>query len=153
MRAEPTRACGVTDPTLKDRLAALQEAQRSMCERLDALDSQVAGVERDLVIIKTRLLGQFRIDAQYVAERLNLTPAYTRVAVALSEGSTVRNIVEATGLTENTVRNYCRKIYRQLNISSQTELVRLVLLLQYEKAVRSRPDAKPHEGGNRSPGC
>ena len=143
MRAEPTTACGVTDPTLKDRLAALQEAQHSMCERLEALDSQVASVERDLVIIKTRLLGQLRVDPHYIAERLNLTPAYARVAVALAEGSTVRNIVEATGLTENTVRNYCRKIYRRLNISSQTELVRLVLLVQFEKAARSRPDAKP----------
>ena len=128
-----------------EQVAALKEGQCSMRGRIEALDSRLAGVESDLAIIKDRLLGQFHIDPHYVAERLGLTPGQSRVAVALAEGSTVRNIAKTTGRTENTIRQFVKKIHGRLNISTRTELVRLVLLLPYGTVMRGGKDAKVPE--------
>lgn len=78
---------------------------------------------------KARQPSQPRIDPEFVAERLGLSPAQSRVAIALAEGKTVSGIAEETGRTLNTVRWLLRQINRKLEISTQTQLVRLVLLL------------------------
>jgi len=41
---------------------------------IDALDSRLAGVESDLAAIKLLLGARPRVDPEFVAERLNLTP-------------------------------------------------------------------------------
>ena len=152
MPTEAERADGAAVLALQEQIADLRDAQRTILERIEALDSMLAEMARDLAVLNARLLGQFPIDPQIVAEHLNLTPAQSRVAVALAEGSSVRNIVEATGRSEQTIRYYVREIFRRLNISSQTDLVRLVLLLPYGSAMRSRPDATMHRGSDHSPG-
>ena len=64
------------------------------------------------------MLARFRMEPQLEAEHLDLTPGQSRVAVALVEGSTVRQIAETTGRSEHTTQYYLKEIYRRLNIST-----------------------------------
>ena len=70
-----------------------------------------------------------RIDPTVVAAVLGLTPAESRVAAALAEGASVRDIAQATGRQANSVRFLLKQIYRKQGLSGQAALVRLVLSL------------------------
>ena len=70
-----------------------------------------------------------RHDARLVKASLGLSAAESQVAVMLSEGKTPRDIAEATGRREGTVKVLIRRAYRKLGISRQTDLMRLVLSL------------------------
>ena len=74
-------------------------------------------------------VGQPRIDADLVAEALDLTVSESRVAVSLAEGKTVQDIVAETRRQESTVRTLIRRIYDKHGITRQADLVRLVLSL------------------------
>ncbi len=73
--------------------------------------------------------GRARIDPTVVAAVLGLTPAESRVAAALAEGASVRDIAQATGRQANSVRFLLKQIYRKQGLSGQAALVRLVLSL------------------------
>ena len=62
-----------------------------------------------------------------VAAALGLTPAEGRVAFALAEGATMRDIAAATQRAESTVRELVKRIHVKLNISRRADLVRMVL--------------------------
>ena len=68
-----------------------------------------------------------RINPDQVAAALDLTPAQSRVATLLAEGKSVRDIVAATGRTENSIRWHIKRIHRRQGISRQADMVRLVL--------------------------
>ena len=70
---------------------------------------------------------QRRIDPHTVAAALGLTPAESRIAAALANGSRVRDIAAATGSEESTVRWHINRIFRKHGVSRQAELVHLVL--------------------------
>ena len=78
-----------------------------------------------LILVTDALRGP-DIDPHLVASTLGLTPAETRVAVALATGRSVRDIAIVTGRQENTVRFHLKEIYRKQGIGRQAELVRLV---------------------------
>lgn len=106
--------------------------------RMDDLAAHFKAIENDLAALTAQLGGQPRMDPQVVAERLGLTPGESRVAVALAEGCTVRDAAEAMGRKVTTVRWYLNRIYRKLDISTQAQLIRLVLLLPHLTASASR---------------
>lgn len=99
----------------------LEDLEAGQALRLDA-------IQKDLDAIKTRLGGVPPLDAKVVAKLLRLTPAQSRVAVALAEGKTPCAIAEATGCTVGTVRYQLKQIYTKVGISRQVQLVRAVLL-------------------------
>ena len=68
-----------------------------------------------------------RVDPELVATTLGLTPAESQVAVGLAEGKSVRDMAQATGLTDNAIYWHLKQIYQKLPISRQVDLVRLVL--------------------------
>ncbi|MDD9999669.1 MAG: helix-turn-helix transcriptional regulator [Candidatus Tectomicrobia bacterium] len=103
----------VSNPALKDRLRAL--------------DFRLTGVENDLAAIKSLLSTRLHIDPAFVAERLNLTPRESQVAVALAKGLTVRGIAETAGRKEGTIRHHIKSANRKLGISRQADLIRLLL--------------------------
>lgn len=80
---------------------------------------------------------KLRIDPHQTAQILGLTPAEGRVVARLAEGMSVRQIVDASGRTENTVRSQVKQALAKTGCSRQAELVRLVLLAQRPSAVRS----------------
>lgn len=74
--------------------------------------------------------GRPWIDPARVAASLGLTPAESRLAVALATGRTLRDIALATGRTEETVRWHLKQIFRKQGVSRQVDLVRRVLSLE-----------------------
>ena len=81
-------------------------------------------------------VSRSRIDPALAAAVLGLTPAESRVAVALAAGRSVAEITRRLGVAEGTVRAHLKNTYRKLGIKGQTELVRRLLSLE---AVRSSP--------------
>ncbi len=69
------------------------------------------------------------VDPDLVVAALGLTPAESRVAVAMAAGQTVPGIALALGCAESTVKTHVKRIYRKLGIHKQTELVQRVLSL------------------------
>ena len=63
------------------------------------------------------------------AEILGLTPAESRVALAVTSGQTVAGTAHALGCAENTVKTHLKRVYRKLGIRKQSELVRRVMSL------------------------
>ena len=74
--------------------------------------------------------GQRRLDPAHVAAALGLTFTESELAIALATGRTVRDIAEATGRSENTVRWHLKRVYEKHGISRQVDLVRRVLSLE-----------------------
>ena len=68
-----------------------------------------------------------QLSPEQVAKSLRLTPAESRVAVALAEGLTTGQIAEATGRAVHTVRWLVQRALEKTFCSRQAELVRLVL--------------------------
>ena len=68
-----------------------------------------------------------RVDPESVARILALTRAEARVAAALAEGATMREIAEATNRAESTVRELIKRIHFKLGVSRRADLVRMVL--------------------------
>ena len=75
-----------------------------------------------------------RIDAARVVEALGLTQAESRVAVALAEGATMRDVAAATHRAESTVRELVKRIHVKLDVSRRADLVRMVLSLAGNQA-------------------
>ena len=68
-----------------------------------------------------------RANPELVATVLGLTPAESQVAVGLAEGKSVREMAEASGVTQGAIYWHLKQIYQKQNISRQVQLVRLVL--------------------------
>lgn len=60
-------------------------------------------------------------------ELLGLTAAQSRVAAALAEGRTVREVAVSQGISEGTVRWHLKGIFARTGCSGQSDLLRLVL--------------------------
>ena len=80
---------------------------------------------------------KLRIDPRQTAELLGLTPAEGMVVARLAEGMSIRQIVDASGRTENTVRSQVKQALAKTGCSRQAELVRLALLAQRPLAAGS----------------
>ena len=74
--------------------------------------------------------GRRRLDPDHVAAALGLTLTESELAIALTTGQSVRDIAEATGRSENTVRWHLKRAYEKNGISRQVDLVRRILSLE-----------------------
>ena len=70
---------------------------------------------------------EVRLSPEQVAKSLGLTPAESRVAVALAEGMTTREIAQATNRKVDSVRWLVQQALLRTWCSRQADLVRLVL--------------------------
>ena len=67
------------------------------------------------------------VDANRLEIALGLTYAQARIAASLASGATVQSIAASTNRSEATVRWHLKQMMQRLGISSQTDLVRLVI--------------------------
>ena len=86
-----------------------------------------------------------------LARDYGLTPAEARLAIALSNGQSLRDIADQHALSKETVRTQLRTVFDKTGVHRQSELVRLVLSLPTAPfiAFDSRPAGanKPANGG------
>ena len=109
----------------------IEDMSAGLAVRFDDLDRRLDAIEGDLAAIKARMDGPQRIDPQVVASYTGLTLAQSRVAVMLADGNTVRDIVLKTGAKENSVRAHIKRIHSKLGVSTQAQVVRIVLQLPH----------------------
>lgn len=62
-----------------------------------------------------------------VAQLFGLTPSEAFLATLLANGFTLTEAAEKLDVTENTVRNYAKKVFAKTGVNRQADLVRLVL--------------------------
>jgi DNA-binding CsgD family transcriptional regulator len=67
-----------------------------------------------------------RIDPFGLAAAFDLTPAESRVAVALSAGSSAKEIARSLGVSFNTVRSQVQAVHAKFGVSRTAELVALI---------------------------
>ena len=84
-----------------------------------------------------------RIDPAMAGAALGLTGMESRVAVLLAEGMSVREIAEAMGRKESTIRSHVKHMLAKHGLSRQAELVRLVLSLANAPVSRDRRRKQP----------
>ena len=70
--------------------------------------------------------NQTRFDPAVAAAALGLTGMESRVAVLLAGGMSVREVAEATGRLESTIRTHLKHIFAKHSLARQADLVRLV---------------------------
>ncbi len=88
------------------------------------------GAQRVAVLVLLVDPGQqARIDPTPVATTLGLTRAESQIAVALTQGQTVRDIAGTTGRQVSSIHWHLKRMYRRLGITRQAELVQLVRAL------------------------
>ena len=91
-----------------------------------------------------------RVDARRVAAILGLTRAESKVAAALAEGASVREIANGSGRKESSVRWLIKNIHAKLDISRNVELVRMVLSVAWGTGPwPSAPDDQPRHHDSR----
>ena len=73
--------------------------------------------------------SRIRMDPAVVSAVLGLTAMEGKVAVLLTEGMSVQEVVAATGRRESTIRTHVKRIFSKHRLSRQADLVRLVLSL------------------------
>ena len=95
-----------------------------------AMGTDQGASEVGALVIVVDLAARPRVDPDLVAAALGLTPAESRVTVALATGQTVVGIADAMGCAESTVRMHLKRVYRKAGIRKQTELVRRILSLE-----------------------
>lgn len=100
------------------------------------VDGGHAGVAAVVVVVDPWCPTQ--LSPEQVAKSLRLTPAESRVAVALAEGFTTGEIAEATGKALHTVRWLVQRALEKTFCSRQAELVRLVLSSSHLPVAQSR---------------
>ncbi|CAA0117585.1 Uncharacterised protein [BD1-7 clade bacterium] len=61
-------------------------------------------------------------DHQLLAEMLNIQLSEAKIAAAFCTGNSAKTIASDTGYTLHTVYSYIKKLYKQLNIHSQSQL-------------------------------
>ena len=71
-----------------------------------------------------------RVSPDFAAAVLGLTPAESRVVVALARGQTVVGVARELGCSEGTVRTHVKRVYRKHGIRKQTGLVRMIMSLE-----------------------
>lgn len=89
------------------------------------VDGGRADVSAVVVVVDPWRVTQ--LNPEQVAKSLRLTPAESRVAVALAEGFTTGEIAEATGKAVPTIRWLVQRALEKTFCSRQADLVRLVL--------------------------
>ncbi len=88
-------------------------------------EAAVRGVVAVLVIVDS--WRRLSVSSEVVRQTLGLTPAESRVAAALAEGMSVREIARANGIRRNSVRWLVKQCFAKTRCRRQADLVRLVL--------------------------
>ena len=84
-----------------------------------------------VLFVRMRQQSAFKLpEVQAMCLHFKITPAEGRVLLALVAGHTPGEIAAASGVAERTVRNQVASLLQKMDCSRQSELVRLVSLLQ-----------------------
>ena len=79
------------------------------------------------IIFMTDGAQQVEVDAFLLENAYNLTPAEARVAIALLECSSVKEVANYFSISPYTVRTHLKQIYAKLGVDTRVRFVKLML--------------------------
>ncbi len=118
--------------------------ERPLTVHVNQANSGATGVAAVVVLLDP--WRRVRLRPEQVAMSLGLTPAESRVAVALAEGMTIREIAQATNRKTRSVRWLVQQALSKTWSSRQADLVRLVLLSSH--LFVAQESASPYRHGS-----
>lgn len=77
---------------------------------------------------------EVEIDPVLLKSAYGLTPAETRVALALLRSTSAQDVADQLGTSTNTVRSQIKQIYTKLGVDSRTRFVKLMLGLAHKRS-------------------
>lgn len=102
--------------------------RRSLAMLVSPLRSPTAGKDGAMVcVFLSDPERRPRIPAELAARLYGLTPAETRLALALAEGKRLEEIATLFGVTRNTLNYTLRNLFRKTQTDRQTDLISLFL--------------------------
>lgn len=114
-------------------VGAMMITRPAASPRLALHVSPVGGEGSDLRPVRTAAIvlvvdpaDRARVDPRVVETTLGLTPAESRVALLLAQGSSIQDIAIGTGRSSGTIRWHIKQIFSKVNVSRQLELVQMV---------------------------
>jgi DNA-binding CsgD family transcriptional regulator len=110
------------------RSGAFTSEEMGLCAYLAPHLQTAARIRQRIVDLEAavdRLLA-CEMDAKTLA-KLSLTPAETRIAIALFKGQSVEEYAKEAGISINTARWHVKQIYAKTGVKRQTELIRMLL--------------------------
>jgi DNA-binding NarL/FixJ family response regulator len=108
------------------RYVAMPEELRVVARSPDSTHAFARHVRLELGARPIHLVVE-RTAAHPGALDIDLPPRLARIARALLEGGSEREVAARTGLTHATVRTYVRQLYRKLGVRSRVELARRLM--------------------------
>ena len=110
------------------RAGAFTSEEIGLCSDLAPHLQTAARIRQRIVDLEATVdrLQACEMDNKTLA-KLSLTPAETRLAIALFKGQSVEAYAKDTGISINTARWYVKQIYAKTGVKRQTELIRMLL--------------------------
>lgn len=118
MRSDQDNAFSDADCELLSELSPHIERAFAIARALEAREPRRAPVRPAPVVMPAEGILQ---------QRLGLSPTQARTTVMLMAGRNVREIAEALGIAEDSVRQYLKRIYQKTGTRRQVDLVRLAI--------------------------
>jgi DNA-binding CsgD family transcriptional regulator len=102
------------------------------------LPTRIGGTPGDILItLRTSAAGP-ATDETALRQLFGFTPAEARLALALSAGRSLGDIVAERGISDNTIRTQIASVLRKAGVANQRELVRMLGLLPPLRAAARR---------------
>jgi DNA-binding CsgD family transcriptional regulator len=79
------------------------------------------------------LEAQLSLPERQLRDIFGLTPAETRLALALLKGADLREAAQSFGISRDTARNQLTSIFAKTDVNRQTELIQLMMRLLVEQ--------------------
>lgn len=95
-------------------------------DRLEILIERV-GASTSQFVVRLHAPGAPEIEADLLCELFGLTPSEALVALMLIQGKDLKTIGKLRGLSTETVRTYCKRLFAKLGVKRQAEFVSRVL--------------------------
>ena len=106
--------------------------------RLEMLIERV-GAAPSQFIVRLRAPGVPEIDPDVLCELFGFTPSEALVALMLVQGEDLKTIGAARGLSSETVRTYCKRLFVKVGVKRQAEFVSRVLSSVFGLTTATRP--------------
>lgn len=126
-------AIGITHPEAKAPLPLLVT---SMHANLMTSDLDYGGAKVAVFLTDPNLQQPISIDA--LVSVYGLTPSEAQVSISLANGQSIGEIAKTTCHSIHTLRTHLKAVYRKTRVSSQKELIKLLLTGPFAQRRRSK---------------
>ena len=121
-------------------LIARDDGQPSYIVRVAPVSAGLAGNDLPMAMVLVSVLHENRVSEGDLAELYGLSPAESRIAIAVADGKSLTALAAEFGLSIATLRTQLSSILRKCEVRRQSDLVRLVLSIPIVQSAPSETE-------------